>query len=235
MKQYTAASCFVTYLLPHVLFVPDFGERKRVVQACCLAWNISLSDDAAQREQHLDMVWKMVEADNRKAPPPGLKEGFRQDLRNLIDQKRDLFPWLMTTIPRADLVQKNGRDALAIEAGGRTEEIELVIYPDARGLPAIIEALRQMQRDTAEQVKLVRQARRTPGALTKDMTAHMGIAYCVQRADLGGYQRMLTVWREAHPEPAVTRVIGHWLDVLAEIEANSKAVLAVLQDAGTVA
>ena len=234
MKPYTAASCFVTYLLPHVLFVPDFEERKRVVQACCLAWNISLSDDAGQREQHLDMVWKMVEADNREAPPTGLEEGFKQDLRNLIAQKRDLFPWLMTTIPKADLVHKNGRDALAIEAAGRTEEIELVIYPDPRGLPAIIEALRRMQHDTAAQVQLARQARRTPGALSKDMTAHMGIAYCVQRADLIGYDRMLTVWRDAHPEPAVKRVIGHWLGVLAEIEASSKAVLEVLQEAGTV-
>jgi hypothetical protein len=233
MKRYTAVSCFVTYLLPHLLFVPDFGERKRVTQVCCLAWNISLSDDAGQRERQLDMVWKMVEADNWEAPPPGLKDGFKQDLRTLIDQKRDLFPWLMSTIPKADLIQKKGRDVLAIEAAGRTEDIELVIYPDPRGLPAIIEALRTMQRDTAEQVQLVRQARRTPGALSKDMTAHMGIAYCVQRADLIGYDRMLTVWRDAQPEPAVKRVIDHWLHVLAEIEANSKAVLAVLQDAGS--
>ena len=102
MKQYTPASCFVTYLLPHVLFVPDFGERKRIVQACCLA----LEHKPVRRRRSAGAAPRHgVEdgrgLDNRKAPPPGLKEGFRQDLRNLIDQKRDLFPWLMTTIPRA--------------------------------------------------------------------------------------------------------------------------------------
>ena len=233
MKTHTTAACFATYTLPHVLFVDGFEERRRIAMICCLAWNISLSDDVGQRERQLDMVWKMVEADNRDTPPSGMEEGFKQDLRNLIARKRDLFPWLMTTIPRADLVRRHGRDTLAVEAAGRTEEFDLVIYPDAHRLPVIIEALRGMQHDTAEQAKLVRQARRTPGALSKDMIAQMGIAYCVQRSDLGGYHRMLTVWGDAQPEPGVKRVIGHWLDVLAEIEANTKAVLGMLQEAGT--
>jgi hypothetical protein len=235
MKPYTTASCFASYLLPHVLFVPEFAERKKVAQACCLAWNISLFADPAQREHHLDMVWNMVAADNREPPPPGLERGFKQDLRNLIVQKRDLFPSLTTTIPRADLVQKNGRDALTTEADGRAEETMLVIHPEALGLPIIIEALRTMQHDTAEQVRLVRQAKRTPGALTEAMTAQMTIAYCLQRSDLSGYHRMLTVWREGQLAESVKRVIGHWLGVLTEIEANSKTVLTVLQGAGTFA
>ena len=56
----------------------------------------------------------------------------------------------------------------------------------------------------------------------------MVTAYCVQRADLSGYHRMLTVWRDTQPAPSVKRVIGHWLDVLDEIEVNTKAVLGIL-------
>lgn len=56
----------------------------------------------------------------------------------------------------------------------------------------------------------------------------MTIAYCVQRADLVGYQRILTVWRDTQPASSVKRVIGHWLGVLAEIEADTKAVLNIL-------
>lgn len=56
----------------------------------------------------------------------------------------------------------------------------------------------------------------------------MTTAYCGQRADLIGYQRILTVWRDTQPASSVKRVIGHWLGVLAEIEANTKAVLNIL-------
>lgn len=30
VKRHTTASCFATYLLPHVLFVADFDERQRI-------------------------------------------------------------------------------------------------------------------------------------------------------------------------------------------------------------
>ncbi len=40
MKPHSTASCFATYLLPHVLFVADFEEREWIAKICCLAWNI---------------------------------------------------------------------------------------------------------------------------------------------------------------------------------------------------
>jgi hypothetical protein len=45
----------------------------------------------AEQEDHIDRIWKMVEADNQEAPPPGLEQGFKQDLRMLVAQKQDLF------------------------------------------------------------------------------------------------------------------------------------------------
>ena len=39
------------------------------------------------------------------------------------------------------------------------------------------------------------------------------------------YHRMLTVWRETPPAMRVKSVIEYWLEVLNEIEVNSKEVL----------
>lgn len=76
---------------------------------------------------------------------------------------------------------------------------------------------------------MLEQASRTPGAFTDIEATQMTTAYCVQRADLMGYpQRILTVWRDTQPAASVKRVIGHWLGVLAEIEADTKTVLNVL-------
>jgi hypothetical protein len=230
MKQHTAASCFSTFMLPHILFVRDFEERQKAVMSCCLGWNISLFPHAVLREQQIDMVWEMVEADNQESPPPGLEQGFKQDLRMLAAQKRDLFPWLMKNIPRAELNRNGTRDVLSIEAGKGVEEIQLVTHPDPMGLPYIIEVLRGMQRDTEEQVEQIQQARQTPGALSDIVTTQMATAYCVQRADLIGYHRMLGVWRDIQPAPSVKRLIDHWLGVLDEIEMHTKAVLGILTD-----
>jgi hypothetical protein len=72
---------------------------------------------------------------------------------------------------------------------------------------------------------LIQQARRTPGALEDLVTTQIVTAYCVQRADLMGYRRMLTVWLDIQPAPSVKRVIGHWLGVLDEIEMHTKTLL----------
>ncbi|WP_446812184.1 hypothetical protein ACH50O_23180 (plasmid) [Methylomonas sp. 2BW1-5-20] len=230
MKQYTTTSCFSTFMLPYILFVRDFEERKKTVMTCCLGWNISLFPDIAQREQQIDMVWKMVEADNQELPPPGLEQGFKQDLRMLVTQKRDLFPWLMKNIPKAELNRNETWDVLSIDAGKGVEEIQLVTHPDPMGLPYIIEVLRGIHRDTEAQADLIQQARRTPGAIKDMVTTEIVTAYCVQRADLIGYRRMLTVWLDVQPAPSVKRVIGHWLGVLNEIEMHTKTLLGILTE-----
>jgi hypothetical protein len=141
-KQFTVASCFSSFMLPHVLFVEELEARKKAVMSCCLAWNISLFPDAEQ-EDHIERIWKMVEADNQEAPPPGLEQGFKQDLRMLVAQKQDLFPWTHTNIPKADLIGAGVHDVLRIATGtGTTEEIEILAWPNPTGLPLIIEHLR---------------------------------------------------------------------------------------------
>ena len=215
-------------MLPHVWFVEEVTARKKAVTSCCLAWNISLFLNAEQGG-HIERIWQMVEADNQKAPPPGLEQGFKLDLHMPIAQKQELFPWTHTNIPKADLIGAGVHDVLRIATGtGTAEEIENFAWPNPTGLPPIIEHLWSIQSDTAAQVGLLKQASRTPGAFTDIEATQMRTAYCVQRADLAGYQRILTVWRDTPPAANVKRIIGHWLGVLAEIEADTKAVLNIL-------
>ena len=120
-------------------------------------------------------------------------------------------------------------DVLLIATGtGTAVEIDILAWPNSTGLPLIIERLLSIHGNAAAQVGLLEQASRTPGAFTDIDATQMATAYCVQRTDLAGYQRIFTVGRDTQPEASVKRVIGHWLGVLAEIEANSKAVLNIL-------
>ena len=60
------------------------------------------------------------------------------------------------------------------------------------------------------------------------MRTRMERAYSVQRASLLGYQRILRRWRDIQPGLSVKRVIDYWLEVLEEIERNTKSILALL-------
>ena len=228
-KHHSVASCFSSFILPHVLFIQDFEARKKAVMSCCLGWNISLFPGAAEREKHIERIWRMVAADNKGAHPPGLESGFKQDLRILINVKADLFPWLLTNIPKADLIRKDGYDLLDIATGfSGTEEIKVVWCPDPTGLPLVIEFLKGIQRDTAAQVELLAQARLTTGMLTDIDCTKMTTAYCMERAGLIGYRRIFTVWRETQPAPSVKRGLGHWMGVLDEIERDTRTILDIL-------
>jgi len=211
MKQYTTASCLSTFTLPSVLFEDDLEVRRKSVMVCCLGWNLSLFPDSAQREAQIDMVWKMIEADHQESPPPGLEEGFKRDLRKLAARKNDLFPWLSANIPRVAVSRKDSRDVLTIETAEAVEKIQVVTHPDPMGLPRIIDVLREIQKNTEEQVSLMDRATGIEGAFNELEKAAMTTSFCVQRADLIGYRRILTVWREIQPAPSIRRVIGHWL------------------------
>jgi hypothetical protein len=227
-KQFSVASCFSSFMLPHVLFIDELEVRQKATMTCCLAWNISLFPEAEQ-EDRIDHVWKMVAADNQNAEPSDLESGFKQDLRKLIAQKLELFPWMHTNIPKADLIGAGRSDVLRIATGASPAvDIEILAWPNPAGLPLIIENLRSIQKNTAAQIEVLLQEWRVTESFTDIEATRMTTSYCVQRADLIGFQRMLTVWRETQPAASVKRVIGHWLGVLADIEADTKAVLNIL-------
>jgi hypothetical protein len=40
-KQFTVASYFFSFMLPHVLFLEELEARKEAIMNCCLVWNIA--------------------------------------------------------------------------------------------------------------------------------------------------------------------------------------------------
>ena len=228
MKTPTAASCFATYTLPHILFVDNFEERRSIAMICCLAWNIGLFPDNRQREGHIEMVWNMGVNDNPKPPPDGMEHGWKSDMRMLVAQKHDLFPRLPRRILKAELLQQQPHDVLSVRTDDGGDEIPLVTHPRVEGLPHIIPALQRVREDTEKQVETLQRIAQIPGGLKKIVGPRIATAYCAQRADLIGYRRMLTAWWGAQPDPLVKNGIGLWLGVLDEIEAHTKAVLGII-------
>lgn len=199
------------------------------MMSCCLGWNISLFPGIEEREEHIDRIWRMAAADTKGSHAPGLEESFKQDLRVLVNLKADLFPWLLTNIPKADLIHSDTREFLNIATGtSGAAEIQVVWCPDPIGLPLVIDFLKRIQRDTAEQVELLAHERMTVGALSDIDATKMTTAYCAQRADLIGYSHILRVWRDTQPAPSVKRVIGHWMGMLDEIERDTRTILNIL-------
>jgi hypothetical protein len=211
-----------------VLFVDEFEKRQRIAMICCVAWNISLFPDARQREDHIDMTWKMSLTDNPQPPPNGMESGWKREIRMLISQKHDLFPRLMCRIPRVELAQRLPHDVLSVRTDDQEIEITLVTHPRVEGLPHIIPALDRMREDTEKQVQTLQHIAKIPGGLKKVLEPGIATAYCAQRADLIGHHRMLTVWMEAMHDPLIKNGIGQWLGVLGEIEADTKAALEII-------
>jgi len=56
----------------------------------------------------------------------------------------------------------------------------------------------------------------------------MAAAYCVQRADLVGYRRLLSCWHQSSSGAAAQQVIQTGLGVIDAIEADTRVVLATL-------
>lgn len=228
MPRLSLASCFATYLLPHVLFVADFEERQQIVRVCCLAWNIGLFPYAEDRERHIKRAVDLIVTDAIGPTPPGFNQGFADELHMLVELKRDLFPWQFTTITRAELERTPRADILSVDDDKAATRIDLARSPTIVGLPVITKALVQMQRDTQQQRRTLEQAGTTPGLIEHVVTRDMVTAYCAQRADLRGYHRMLVTWREASHQPEMASAIERFLATIDEIEDDTKAVLGIL-------
>jgi hypothetical protein len=228
VKRYTTASCFAIYLLPHVLFVADFEERERIAQVCCLAWNIGLFPDAAERARHVENTLALFFDGEEAPPPPGVRQGYGEELHMLADLKRDLFPWRFETVMEASLKRTPRGDVLVVNNGGAVERISLSRPPPIEGLPIITKVLVQMHRDTQTQRRTLEEASATPGLAEQVATPDMVTASCAQRADLRGHHRMLTAWREGTSMPEMKAGIDRFIQAVNEIEEDSKAVLKTL-------
>ena len=212
MKRHTTASCFATYMLPHVLFVADFEERERIVRVCCLAWNIGLFPDAAERARHIENTLTLFfDSEAAPPPPPGVRRGYGEELHMLADLKRDLFPWRFENVMEAGLERTPRGDVLVVDNGKAVERICLTPPPPIEGLPIITKRLAQMHGDTQAQRRTLEEASATPGLVEHVATPDMVTLYCAQRADLRGYHRMLTAWREEVSMPEMKAGIDRFI------------------------
>ena len=228
MERHITASCFATYMLPHVLFVADFEERDRIAGVCCLAWNIGLFPNAAERARHVENTLALF-FDGEQAPsPPGVRQGYGEELHMLADTKRDLFPWRFETVVDASLKRTPRGDVLTVNNGKAVESIDLSRPPPIEGLPIITKAVVQMHTDTQAQRRTLEVASATPELIQHVATPDMVTLYCAQRADLLSYHRMLTAWREETAMPEMKAGIDRFLRAVDEIEDDSKAVLEIL-------
>ena len=146
----------------------------------------------------------------------------------LADLKRDLFPWRFENVMEAGLKRTPRGDVLVVDNGKAVERIDLSRPPSIEGLPIITKALVQMHRDTQAQRRTLEEARATPELVEQVVTPDMVTLYCAQRADLRGYHRMLTAWREETSMPEMKAGIDRFLQAVNEIEEDSKAVLEIL-------
>ncbi len=180
------------------------------------------------RADHIENTLALFFDGEAAPPPPSVRQGYGEELHMLADLKRDLFPWRFENVMAADLKQTPRGDVLVVDNGKAVERIDLSRRPSIAGLPIITKALVQMHWDTQAQRRTLEQACATPGLVEQVATPDMVTAYCAQRADLRGYHRMLTAWREETSLPEMKVGIDRFLQAVNEIEDDSKAVLEIL-------
>ena len=234
MAQYgfTTAACFSSYVVPHILFLPNLRKCENIVRICCVAWNIGLIRDPGQREHQINAVWKLIEAGGLSpaVAVAASESGYKDELRTLVEFKRILFPWMMGAVIGTTVERRNHRQMLIVDADDGREEIVLAIWPEATVLPRSVEVLRVMQENTARQFDLLDNPMVTRAQVSQVVTPDIAIVYCVQRADILSHRRMLMVWRDNQPAPSVKRMINHCLGVLDDIERDTIAVLGIIAE-----
>ncbi len=230
LKHCATANCFAAYVRPHLLFVHDFSGRERVVMACGLAWNIGSVPDAARREQQIDRMWQMLDANNRALPTLEMAQEFTRNLRKLIAHKRNLFPWSTTVIQMAQLAQKQGRDVLCVKTQACVEDVALDIEPDTADWPTFAEHVRRVHDDTAIQAELICQMKLSDAMFNDVDTTHIVAAYCVLRADVATYRETLAQGQQMQKLRVDKDAIRDCLAMLSEIEEDSTVALSALID-----
>lgn len=212
-------------MVPHLLFLRDIEARKNRHDLLPGLEYQSLARCGAARAANRHGV-----ADGRGQQPgvaiapigAGIQTALAQDRRaeagsfSLVDN-----PYL----ERSTCPEQHAQCSLYQDRRRQRGNPACDLSRSGQRLPTLIETLHRIHQDTEDQVELVQQISRTPGLLSDITATQMVAAYCVQRADLIGYHRMLTVWRGTQTAPSIKRVIDHWRDVVDEIEENTKAVL----------
>ncbi|PLC03525.1 hypothetical protein CY658_22210 [Variovorax sp. RO1] len=212
-------------MAPSLLFIDDFEVQQMIVQMCCLGWNVGLFSDADQREACIDQVYATVAI---HVQPPGVERAWKREVRELAELKRELFPWLLQTLPEADLHRGDRHNVLIAGNGANAIEREVVTFPHVGGVLHLVKLLHTMEVDMQMEVERVGKAKRKRGALTDVGATQIANACCAQRADLRSYRKMLEHWQEIQMAEFYQRVTRSALGVVDRIEGRAREVLAIL-------
>ena len=87
--------------------------------------NIGLFPDAAERAHYIENTLALFFDGEEAPPPPGVRQGYGEELHMLADLERDLFPWRFETVMEAGLKRTPRGDVLVVDNGKVVERIEL--------------------------------------------------------------------------------------------------------------
>ena len=89
-RSHTTASCFATFLLPHVLSVADAEERRRITRVCRLAWNIALLGSGHESAPCVRLVRTPRERASTVYGPPAMADLAGQGVNTAVRDDGDV-------------------------------------------------------------------------------------------------------------------------------------------------
>lgn len=211
--RYSVESCFASFLLPYLLFVDSFDDRRNLTDVVCFAWNVALFGDVDQREKHMAGVFE--------------EEGALVELRSMVAAKRELFPGVTQNVKSAELRRGKRYDELRIGAVNR----ELVTSPRPAGVPLILKALERLRDDTKAVFDLLKGSGDVGRVMDDVEATKFSTIYCIQRADLLSYGTMFRHWNDEFEALGLLPVMGKWQNLVQEVEHLTKGVLSMVSSA----
>lgn len=210
VHRYSVESCFASFLLPYLLFVDNFDDRRNLTHVVCFAWNVALFGDVGLREQHMAAVFE--------------QQGALAELRSMVEAKRKLFPGVVQNVKTAELGRGKRYDELRVGAVKR----ELVTNPRAAGMPLILKALERLRDDTRAVLGLLKGAGDVGRVMSDVEATRFATIYCIQRADLLSYQTMFRHWNGEFEVLGLLPIMGKWQNLAQEVDELTSAVLSMV-------
>lgn len=220
----------MAYALPHLQFVDELPLRVLALRICYLAWNISLFSDPKRRLAEIETA-SLATFDQSRSNSASAEASFRQNLSDLVSNKRDLFPWETAFILSVELAVYSKKDDVVTVRTHRGEE-RLVVEsrPDPVNLPVVIEKLTNMEKRTAADLMNFIQIDPTRRVIHDVESTQLAIRYFMQRAELKSLAPMLSRWYDAQPIPSVKELLAQWSDVVTEISQATDSLLDILME-----
>lgn len=216
-QRYSVESCFASFLLPYLLFVDNFDDRRNLTHVVCFAWNVALFGDVGLREQHMEAVFE--------------QEGALTELRSMVAAKRELFPGVTQNVKTAELSRGQRYDELRVGAVKR----DLVTSPRPAGVPLILKALEKLRDDTRAVFGLLKGAGDVGRVMSDVEATRIATIYCIQRADLLSYQTMFRHWNGEFEALGLLPIMGKWQNLVQEVDDLTSEVLAMVATGAPVA